>query len=432
MVFCKLCHRLRGFKEPYLEPPKTEITDTNGFVEYTTTLKSATTLKYADIDLDSHCLTEMLSGSNKLETPNPYTGPFAEGLAGNTGLVHFALHIVHTHVTEDDQDQQQLQAVLARPGILADLAAVYQLKSLQTLTLAGLTFIMDDAPKNISLPKLKYLTLDGVSIASSSSANALKSLIGSCSLRSLAIVHDPSTSEDLAGVIEGCAKAKNLKQAQVLDLSHNHLSREHMNLVFVAILGFCSKIDKLYLQGNKGLDVSAVPRLPSKSTLTLLEVSDVSFEVVERLVQAASVAGPLPVLGSIVIRQLTSEGPIVKESFDRFCAALKEKSVLETLLIAPEGSFWPLTHYGLDFNPLNMGPDEFLWNGAVAWIKALGKGLDTNKENGSLIKFYLAGVSDFQRFHPQNEIAIRIPEDAPRIVELAPTTEELALMMPEA
>ncbi|KAF9968455.1 hypothetical protein BGZ70_003590 [Mortierella alpina] len=413
---------LRDFRGPYPEPPKTELTDTNGFVAYTAVLqRSAPSLKYVDIDLHSHCLAGLLSESNELQTINPYTGPFAEGLAGNTSLLHFALHVVHPHVTQDDQDRQQLQAVLAQPTIL------------ETLTLAGLTSILDDAPHNISLPKLRFLTLDGVSIESTKGADSLQSLIRSCDLKSLAIVHAPSTSDGLAGVLDGCARAKNLKHLQILDLSHNHLSREHMNMVFVAILGFCSKIDKLYLQGNQGLDLSAIPRMPLRSTLTHLEVSDVSFEVVEHLVKAASAAGSFPALRSILVRRLTSEGPIAKESFDRFCAALTEKSVLETLLIVPEDSFWPLTHYALDFNPLKMGPKEYFWNDAVAWIKALGKGLDKNKENGSsLTTFYLAGVSDFERFHSDNPIAIRIPEDAPSILALAPTTEELALMMPEA
>ncbi|KAF9570040.1 hypothetical protein EC968_002302 [Mortierella alpina] len=431
MDFRSVCRRLR---RSYPDPPKTELTDAGEFVAYIATLQSATSLKCADIDIHASCITELLNEGNELQTASRYTRPFAQGLAGNTGLIDLSIHVIPTTATQDDHDhgRQQLPSVLAESAILAEFIVLFKLKNLETLTLVGLTFIMRDAPNNISLPKLRSLTLDGVSFESRRGADALKSLIQSCDLKSLTIINAHQRSGDLALVIDCCARDKKLKHLQVLDVSNNGLSREHMNTLFEGVLTFCGKIDKLFLQGNMGFDIFAIPRLPSRSTLTLLDVSDVSFGVVEHLVKAATLAGCFPALGSIVVRQLTPEGPLAKESFDGFCEALKEKGVLNNLIIDCQGSFWSLAHYALDFNPSNMGPEEFFWNAAVSWMEVLGESLAKNKTNGSLIKFYLAGVSNCQSlYEAKNPLTFRIPK-IPRILELAPTPEELALILAEA
>ncbi|KAF9984544.1 hypothetical protein BGZ75_003897 [Mortierella antarctica] len=425
MKFRSMHRCLRGLRGCDQYPPKVELTDTTGFVAYTATLQSVTTQKYADIDIHPHCVAGLLSEG---QTASQYTRPFAEGLVGNKGLQQLAIHVVPASVTEqDDHDRQQPQVILAEPAVLAEFTVLFKLKNLEMLTLTGFTSIMEDAPIDISLPKLRSLVLDGVSFATERGCNSLRSLIKGSDLKTLMIANAPQTSDGLALVVNSCVRAKDLKHLQELDLSNNGLSREHITMVFKGVLSCCSKINKLSLQGNMGLDITAISRMPSRSDLTALDVSHVSFEFVERLVKAASVAGSLPALKSIIVRHMTSE-QMGTESFNSFCAALREKSVLETLLIHSESSFWERTHHALEFNPSKMGPQELLWNDTAPWFESLGDGLGNN---GSLIKFYLTGVSDLERYHADNPIAFRITELAPRLLELAPSTEELELMMAE-
>ncbi|KAF9280778.1 hypothetical protein BGZ68_007024 [Mortierella alpina] len=434
MLFESMRRRcLRDFGGSYPDPIKTDIMNPDELVTYTTTLQSVTSQKYADIDISAQCFVAPSSDEEGLQIANRYTRPFADALAAQKNLEHFSLHVVHASILpeghdQQDHDQQQPLSALTEPTVLAPFAVLFKFKNLETLTLVGLRSVLENPTSSISLPNLKRLFLAGVSVNSETSADILTNIIKNGQLKSLAVVNAYQTNGRLASVIADCAKAKDLKHLQMLNLSHNNMCRESMNKVLKGVLSFCSNIDQLILKGNTGPDKSAIPRTPS-STLTVLEMSNANFEFVEHLIKAASVAGSLPILRSIVVHNVTPEGPMVQGSFDRFSAALGEKSRLETLILFSESSFWLLAEYALDFNPSKMGPQELFWNDAVPWIQTLGEGLKQNSTSGSLTKFYLAGVSDFERFHPYNPIAIRIPELSPRIIDLAPTTEELTLML---
>ncbi|KAF9940612.1 hypothetical protein BGZ67_007250 [Mortierella alpina] len=401
----------RKIKGSYPEPLATVFTDMNQIAHYTITQGTAPA-KYVDFYIQSSCLAGLPSEGNELAAARGDIERFAHGLA--KAAVHVAIHV------EENEQQQQHHTVLAV------FVVVFDLKKLETLRLVGLPDIFENAPSNISLPRLTVLVLDGVSIDSGRSANILKGLIESCQLETLVVTRANQTSGLLASIIESCARQKHLKCLKVLDISNNDLDRASMTIVVMGVLAFCSKIDQLYLQGNEGPDMSAIPQ----SNLTLMKVSHVEFEEVRHLVQAASVARTLPRLESIIALQVLFEGPMSQEQYDSFCAALAEGGTLSKLIVVPaaegiEGSFWRFASHDLGFDPTRMGPSAFFWDELVPWIETLGGSLDMNVTSGSLVRFYLPGVTDFEGIHPGIPIAVRVSELAPRLTALAPTQEEL-------
>ncbi|KAF9955717.1 hypothetical protein BGZ72_003476 [Mortierella alpina] len=380
-------------KRSHPDPSKTEINSVPELIAYNELLTSASPLKQVNLAIHSRCF-EGLSEEVELNTAKQNVQNLAHGLA-RTEATHVVIHFLDAQ----DQDQEQCRVVFAEPALL------FEAKKLETFTLVGLEYI-------------------------------LKGLIQNRGLETLEVINSGS-SDRLARILEDCAEAKNFKKLKVLDISNNNLSRENMTVVFKSALSPGSKIEKLYLQGNIGPELSAIPQPPltskfpclsSRSPLAVVELDHVSFEFVAQLVKAASAAGSLPTLGSIVARHVTFEGPKkMTHSFGDLCAALGVKSVLKELRIIPEGSFWCLTQHDLQFDPSRMGPDVYFWNELVPWIKDLGECLNKNEESGgSLALFYLAGVTDFLDYHPGNPIYVRITEYASRILELAPKPEELA------
>ncbi|KAG9322600.1 hypothetical protein KVV02_007913 [Mortierella alpina] len=382
---CQLHRCFRKIKGSYPDPQATVFTEMNQIAHYTIT--QGTPGKYVDFYIQSSCLAGLPSEGKELAAARGDMERFGHGLAKTA--VHVAIHV------EENEQQQQHQTVLAV------FVVVFDLKKLETLRLVGLPGIFENAPSNISLPRLTVLVLDGVSIDSGRSASILKELIESCLLETLVVTRANERSRLLASIIDSCARQKHLKCLKVLDVSNNNLKRASMTMLVRGVLGFCSKIDQLYLQGNAGPDMSAIPQ----SNLTLMKVSHVEFEEIRHLVQAASVARTLPRLESIIARHVLFEGPMSEEQYDSFCAALAEGSTLSKLIVVPEaggieGSFWRLASHELGFDPTRMGPSAFFWDELVPWIETLGVSLDKNMTSGSLVRFYLPGVTDFEGIHP--------------------------------
>ncbi|KAF9575151.1 hypothetical protein EC968_004087 [Mortierella alpina] len=411
-----LCCFVRNFKKTSPDTTKTVLTDMDQIALYTET-QGACCRKRVDFDIHTTCFAGLPSAGVMLEAARGHMQRFAHGLA--RGLKHVAIHVVHSPAPhQGDVDPLQHHSVLE------ELAAIFESKKLKTLRLVGVRSILEHAPARMSLRRLTTLILDGVAIDSDRSVNALTELIQSCKLKTLVVTNTPQTSGRLADVIDSCVRSKHLKKLKKLDISNNGLDRQSTTMVMRGVLSSCSKLDQLYLQGNTGPDMSVIPR----SNLTVIEVSHVGFECVEQLVQAAAVERSLPRLENIIVRHLTLEGPMGWANFDNFCAALAAGGNLRKVIIIPEGSFWRLAYHDLEFDRSRMGPQEYFWNEAVPWIRRLGECLNTNRRNGSLTRFYLAGVTDFKVFHRHNhQIAQRIKEFAPRVKELKPTMEELGL-----
>ncbi|KAG9319179.1 hypothetical protein KVV02_008823 [Mortierella alpina] len=181
-----------------------------------------------------------------------YTAGFAQSPAEKKDLIRLAIHVIQVPIIQEHHAKKQHDtalagsAVLAEPSVLASITAIFVLDMLITLRLVGLRL------NNISLPRLRHLTLDGVLIDSGKSATTLKHLFQSCDLESLAMVNADQDSDCIAFIINRCMMAKNLRYLKVLDLSNNNLRRESMTLVFEGVLSFWKEIDKLYLQGNMG------------------------------------------------------------------------------------------------------------------------------------------------------------------------------------
>ncbi|CAO3574552.1 unnamed protein product [Mortierella alpina] len=406
---------VRKFKGSYPDPPKTVLMDMPQLARYTEA-QGTIPVKHVDFDFHPTCFAGLPSEGNELETAKSNVQRFVRSLART--LIHLAIHVFQARPQEEEHEQQQ------RLAVLAGLAMIFELTKLETLRLVGLPFILENAPSKVSLPLLTILVLDGVSIESENSANILKELIQSCRLETLVVTHANQTSDRLAHIIDDCVRAKHLRNLKVLDISNNNLSRVSMTTVVERVLSCCSKLDQLYLQGNMGPDMNAIP----PSHLTHIEMSHVGFVSVERLVQAASLQGPLSSLVSIIVRHVTLEGPMGRANFDSLCAALREGGALRRLIVVPvpDTSFWHLAHHDLGIDFTRMGPLEYFWNEAALWVKTLGECLDKDATSCSLTQLYLAGVTDFDHFHPDNPIAMRIREYAPRLQELAPIGEELA------
>ncbi|CAO3568771.1 unnamed protein product [Mortierella alpina] len=416
-----------------LDTPNILLTKMNEIADYNKLLQSVDPHWHMHIHGRSSYLKRLAMFRGELDNGENCLQVLAHVLSGRRGLEHLAIRVMHVPIIQDEHVHEQyhtvLTGLLAEPSILAPFMEIFLWRTLETLTIARPTSIMEDAPSDISLPSLRFLNLSGMTCETARGINTLKSLIRSCDLKSLAIVNTQQISDGLARVIDDCARAKHLQHLQVLDLSNNSLSREDMNKMFGGILSFCSKIDSLTLHGNMGLDVQSIPRMSSRSNLSCLEVSDVSFESIECLVKAASVAGSFPVLRIIVVRRVTSEAPMKREFFVSFCTALEEETVLDKLVIISEYPFRRLGHHALEFDFKRRRPSEHFSKDAKSWTERVGSVWDENKRDGSHPKFYLAGASDFERFHPGNHISLEIPQLAPRILELAPATDELTDMI---
>ncbi|KAG0208099.1 hypothetical protein BGX28_000855 [Mortierella sp. GBA30] len=274
----------------------------------------------------------------------------------------------------------------------------------------------------------------------------------------LVIANAGLRSRHLRKICDDNEVVSKMRDLRTLDLSNNLLTIEGIEILFKYVLSRCYKIEYLNLSGNKPLEGNALvahipqPTLPSNilpcleswPLLARLVLSHIDFQLVSKIVVLASMTvsltlrsihidNMLPIthatgisqritsvvptgLQPIVHHSITTSVPsaqpdIVKQSFYKFCDALKGNMVLKELIVASQQSFWVLAGQELSFRTEDLACDDDEWKEVAVWVDHM---IDCFKIRSKriaapLTEFHMVGITNFRELHPSGneEIAIK-------------------------